>query len=59
MGDLGVRMGQIKSDSKKWLQIMANVSQIHTAEKMIIKACCVANWVKYSDSGDINSNTVN
>ena len=53
MGDLGVRMGQIKSDSKKWLQIMANVSQIHSAEKMIPKACCDVNWVKYSDSGDI------
>ena len=53
MGDLGVKMGQMKSDSKKWPQIMAKFSQINTAEKITPKCSCDVNRVTYSDSGDI------
>ena len=59
MGDLGVIMVHIKSDSKKWPQITANVSQLHTAEKIVLNGYCDVNWVKYSDSVPSNSIIVN
>ena len=53
MGDLDVIRVHFKSDSKKWLEITANVSQFDIADTMTPKASCDVNWVKYSDSGDI------